>query len=214
MKQLERRLIKLEAHTEIKTKVRSRAEIESLVQFLAGSEAARLAEILHELGGNHPAASEIVQRSATRREHYPRIWLPLCGAWRPDPIIAEPWSAEAEIEGLRNEVARDWERRGLALVLDALTPAELGIVKRLQDSGYHTLGTWGRVQYLVKSPDEIDIAKVWLYARVDERDQHGYPATWQDVGRPLTWADLELPNWRIRGIRDIAERHEARSSAS
>jgi hypothetical protein len=48
------------------------------------------------------------------------------------------------------------------------------------------------VQYLVKSPDEIDIAKVWLYARVDERDQHGYPATWQDVGRPLTWADLEL----------------------
>jgi hypothetical protein len=38
----------------------------------------------------------------------------------------------------------------------------------------------------------VDIAKVWLYARVDERDQHGYPATWQDVGRPLTWADLEL----------------------
>jgi hypothetical protein len=151
-----------------------------------------LAEILHELGGDHPAAKEIVQRSITRRERYPNIWLPLCGAWRRDPIIREPWSEAAEIEALRNEVARDWERRGLALILDELTPAELGIVKRLQDSGYHTLGTWGRVQYLVKSPDEIEIAKVWLYARVDERDQHGYPATWQDVGRPLTWADLEL----------------------
>jgi hypothetical protein len=192
MKQLERRIIKLEAPTEAKIKAHSRAEIETLVQFLTSAEAAKLGKIWGELGRDHPAAKEIVQRSATRREHYPRIWLPLCGAWRRDPIIAEPWSEAAEIEALRNEVARQWERRGLALVLDALTPAELGIVKRLQDSGYHTLGTWGRVQYLVKSPDEIEIAKVWLYARVDERDKHGYPATWQDVGRPLTWADLEL----------------------
>jgi hypothetical protein len=54
--------------------------------------------------------------------------------------------------------------------------------------------TWGRVQSLVTTPDDIPIGKVFFYARAasKEIDAFGTPLTWEDVGRPLTWADLKL----------------------
>src|SRR5262249_30073828 len=88
------------------------------------------------------ARHEIVLRSATRRGRYPLLWLPL-GEWRRDPIITEPWSADREIEALRKEVVMNWERRGLALRLDALTPWELGIMDRLQGILVLLLGKLG-----------------------------------------------------------------------
>jgi hypothetical protein len=92
-----------------------------------------------------------------------------------------------------------------ALILDELTPAELGIVKRLQASPYHSLGTWGRVEYLINSPDDVDIAKVWLYARVDEpkssRDQvQDQPKSADDL-RPAT-----LPDTRVDRVHSVSLR--------
>jgi hypothetical protein len=165
-------------------------EIAALVQYLTHPETSELARLLPERE-DHPSIGEIQLRSATRREQYPLAWLPF-GLWRSDPVVAEPWTPEREIEALRTEIAIKWERCGLSLILDSLTPIELGLVDRLRAPGARAMGTWGRVQYLVATPDDIPIGKVWFYACAGTKDDFGNPLTWKDVGGPLTWADLKL----------------------
>ena len=138
------------------------------------------------------AAHEIIARSSTRRESYPRLWL----AWDlrgSSPTVPHPWSAEAEIEALRKTVAMAWKRKGLALDLEALTPDDLTIVNELRANAHGELGSWGRVLYIA-TPSEIEpiLARVTLVARATSRYEFGIPAAWEDVGRPLTWPDLEL----------------------
>jgi hypothetical protein len=193
VKQLERRVTKLECATVTSTNTEDDREIAVLVEFLSSPEVTELIHLLSE-PGNEAAAEEIKQRSAIRREQYPVAWW----AWpvgRSHPVIAEPWTPEREIEALRNEIAINWERCGLSLILDSLTPMELGLVDRLRAPGAVAMrGTWGRVQHLIATPDDIPIGKVFFYARAasKEIDAFGNPLTWEDVSRPLTWADLKL----------------------
>jgi hypothetical protein len=128
---------------------------------------------------------KFADRSATRRERYPILYRAI-GKYG-NQLIPEPWSEEREIEAFRDQVARNWEQRGLALVLDTLTPTELGIIDRLRGRYSRDLASFDRVSDLVTSPDEIAIEKVWFYARVERGT-----GRWVDMGRPLTWADLKL----------------------
>jgi hypothetical protein len=135
----------------------------------------------------HPAFIEIMLRSTTRSERYRILWC--FGENRSHPVVAEPWSAEAEIEALRSEVAISWERRGLALVLDALTPDDLTIISRLLFPDWFHI-----VRFATLAEIEQVLAKVQLDARAatTERNESGFPVEWEELRRPLTWADVNL----------------------
>src|SRR5947208_2514554 len=99
VKELERRLRKLEAHAAVSAEAEMDAAIDRLIWGLTKSEVDELARIWSELGDvtveelrAHSAAREIILRSTTRRE-----------------------------KTFRTEVAIKWERKGLCLDLEALT---------------------------------------------------------------------------------------------
>ena len=199
MKQLERRLVKLEAWAAASAKAKSNNELvrcfDRFYHFLTDLEQNEFMRLLEELGENltleqlqaHP--SEIILRSTTRRERYPLLWRSL-NKDRSLAVVAEPWDAEAEIKALRSGVAISWELRGLALVLDTLTIDDLTIIDHLRSASY-----WRPIVYIA-TPAEIELvlAKVQLDARAatNERDKSGFPIAWEEVHRPLTWADLKL----------------------
>jgi hypothetical protein len=152
--------------------------------------------LLGELGENltleqlqaHP--SEIILRSTTRRERYPLLWRSLHKN-RSHAVVAEPWSAESEIKALRSGVAISWEGRGVALVLDTLSIDDLTIIDHLRVASLN----WCPLAYIA-TPAEIELvlAKVQLDARAatNERDKFGFPVAWEEIHRPLSWADLNL----------------------
>jgi hypothetical protein len=198
VKQLERRLINLETHARASVTEMEDDEIERVFQFLTFPEMGELARIWGELGVGHPTAREITLRSTTRRERYPLLWEGVHRNRSGHPAIPDPWSIEAEIEALRNDVAINWEPRGLALDLDTLTPDDLTILDHLQPKWTMGLAYWHFVKRIA-TPSEIEavLAKVFLVARSNGRDEYGLPMTsnemtWEDVLRPLTWADLKL----------------------
>jgi hypothetical protein len=191
IKQLERRVSKLEAQAAVSAQAEMRIEISKLYDFLTTSEMQEFARLYR--AGDAPAMRMIILRSTTRRERYPLLWLGLHRHRSGHPAIPEPWSVEAEIEALRNDVARMWEWRGLALDLDALTTDDLTILDHLLPKWTYGLAYWFFVKQIA-TPTEIEavLAKVVLVARAIDRDDSGQIIAWEDVGRPLNWGDLKL----------------------
>jgi hypothetical protein len=190
IKQLKRRVSKLEAQAAVSAQAEMRIEIDKLYDFLTTSEMQEFAR--RYKAGDEPAMRMIMLRSTTRRERYPLLWEGL-HRHHGDPTIPEPWSVEAEIEALRNDVAMMWEWRGLALDLDALTTDDLTILDHLQPKWTSGLAYWFFVKRIA-TPTEIEavLAKVLLVARAIDRDKSGQIIAWEDVGRPLSWGDLKL----------------------
>jgi hypothetical protein len=202
VRQLERRLIKLEARAAVSSTNELESESKNIIKFLSSSELSQLIcicgtlrpDLTLEQLRSDPAASQIILRSITRRELYPLLWLDsdLCHK----DSIADPWSSSAEIETLRAEVAMNWLRKGLRLGLGELTPDDLTIVDRLRANPSDAIGTWVQVLYLA-TPNEIEplLAHVQLDARSASWRQFNdfaESAAWDNVCRPLTWADLDL----------------------
>jgi hypothetical protein len=161
MKQLERRLIKLEAWAAASANAESKSKVKSFFDrfyhFLTDPEKKKFVRLLGELGKNltleqlqaHP--SEIILRSTTRRERYPLLWRSL-NKDRSHAVVAEPWSAEAEIKALRSQVAINWEGRGLVLVLDTLSIDDLTIIDHLRVASLY----WRPIVYIA-TPAEIEL---------------------------------------------------------
>jgi hypothetical protein len=201
MKQLQRRLSKLEALVAASAKAEMKSKIESFLQdfderigdFLTKAETDLFYDLLEEVKSleqlqAHPAFTEITLRSTTRRNRYRRLWRS-SDKNRSHVVVAEPWSAEAEIEALRSEIAMRWERMGLALVLDELTLDDLTIFDRLVPARWFSIVRFAK-------PDELEtvLARVQLDGRAasNERNEAGFPLKWEELHRPLTLADLNL----------------------
>lgn len=92
----------------------------------------------------------------------------------------------------------NWIRKGLRLRLENLTPDDLTVIQRLRAKPLGEIGTWERVLYLA-TPNEIEplLAQVQLDARTaswrkfNDFAESG-SAAWDNVCRPMTWADLDL----------------------
>ena len=131
IKQLKRRVSNLEAQAAVSAQAEAGKAIEKLYAFLTESEIQEFARIFAE-DADHPKVDEIVLRSTTRREQYPLLWEGVHRRRGHDLTTPEPWSVEAEIEAIRNDIALMWEHEGLALNLDALTTYDLTILDHLQ----------------------------------------------------------------------------------
>jgi hypothetical protein len=192
IKQLERRVSILEAQAHVSAEAEAAARIRELCDFWTSSEINEYVHFL-EQDADHHKLNEMVLRSTTRREQYPNLWFGIHQRRGGDLAIPEPWSAEAEIEAIRNDVALMWEWRGLALNLDALTTHDLTILDYLQPKWSLGLAYWNRVK-TIATPTEIEavLAKVLLVARAIERDKSGKIISWENIGRPLNWTDLKL----------------------
>jgi len=197
IKQLKRRVSKLEAQAAASAQAEMRVDIRKLFEFLTSSEIEEFVRLL-ESGDHpdHPASREIMLRSSTRREQYPLLWEGLHRHRSGHPRIPKLWSVEAEIQALRDDVVLMWERRGLALDLDALTTDDLTILDHLQPKWGAGLAYWDFVWRIAK-PTEIDavLAKVLLVARAIDpynADFNWKTTAWENVGRPLNWHDLRL----------------------
>jgi hypothetical protein len=205
---LESRIAKLEAIATSSKEARISLEIQNLFDFLTDAEMDELILIASNVGKEfgleqmraHPAGGQLMVRSDTRRGAYAMLWR---RSKMRDQHRNDLWSAETEIELLRNEVAADWERKGLRLVLGHLTPDDLTIMSSLQDTGFGTKGSWTNVVYLAK-PSEIEplLDRAQLVACATAFDKCCFPVAWKDVGRPLIWADFglvpETYPWHVR----------------
>ena len=197
IRQLKRRVSKLEAQAAVLARAEMDIDIQKLFDFLTSSEIAELIRIWKsEDHPDHPAIREIMLRSSTRRERYPLLWEGVHRRRSGHAAIPKLWSVEAEIEALRNDVAMMWEGRGLVLDLDALTTADLTILDHLLPKGIWGLAYWNYVQRIA-TPTEIEavLAKVIFVARAIDRDNADFnwkTTAWEDVGRPLNWDDLKL----------------------
>jgi hypothetical protein len=207
VKQLERRLIKLEAPTSNRSEVND--FLDQVFEFLTSSELREFAPVEHEVGETltiqqlqaHPVASEIMLRSATRRERYPDLWQ-IQMSWRHDIVVPRPWSAEREIEVFRTDIALNWEKRGLALGLGGLTPEELPVLEHLRPQlqmdawrSRNLPATWSYVQRIAALPEiERAAAKIWFDSRATNllECHQMEDIRWEPVERPLTLADLKL----------------------
>ena len=206
MKQLERRLIKLEAP------IANVSELDDLLdeefEFMTRSELGEFVSALRESAENLtiqqlqalPVVSDMIRRSATRREQYPCLWQ-IQMSWGYDIEIPKPWSAQRDIEVFRTEIATNWEKRGLALVMDALAIKELLIIEHLRPYTRHAWehrncpSSWSRVRGVAALPEiERAVAKVWLDSRATNLPEcrKMEEIRWERIDRPLTLADLKL----------------------
>ena len=149
IKQLERRVSILEAQAHVSAEAEAAARIRELCDFWTSSEINEYVHFL-EQDADHHKLNEMVLRSTTRREQYPDLWFGIHQRRGGDLAIPEPWSAEAEIEAIRNDVALMWEWRGLALNLDALTTHDLTILDHLQPKWSLGLAYWNCVKTIAK----------------------------------------------------------------
>src|SRR5260370_18001273 len=74
MRQIKRRLSRLEAQAAVSAKAKISIDIEKLFDFLTFPEMEEFKRIWGELGVDHPTARDIMLRSTTRRERYPLLW--------------------------------------------------------------------------------------------------------------------------------------------
>ena len=207
MKQLERRLLKLEAPATRAAEIDR--EFDMFYNFVTDHELEELISIERELGGvytlqqfeAHPLAGEIVMRSATRRQRYPFLWQ-IQMWWRDNIAVPRPWSAELEIEVFRSEIALNWEKRGFALGLDGLSPDELRLSEHFRPLPHLDAwitrklpATWSCIRHFATLPRiQQAVAKIWFDSRATNLHECAQmeELRWEPVERPLTLADLKL----------------------
>ena len=203
MKQLERRVAKIEAQTAGLRAQTEPAEFKRVIEFISNGELHALVEIGHEGDEYLERWDEFKARAAIRRQQYPRLWSIAYMDWGTDwsPPVAEPWSVESDIDAFRNEISKHWEWIGFCFLLDKLGLRDLEIMDYLRDFGkpiYNVLrfrGSWRRVRNIATLPEiEETISKVWFDSRVINADQKvGFDKfEFGRVNRQLTLADLKL----------------------
>jgi len=203
MKQLERRVAKIEAQTMGLRAQRELAELRKVTDFVTGAEINALAEIGEENDEYLDRWDELKARAAIRRQQYPRLWSLPHWEWRTgwSPPLAELWSVECDMEAFRSEIGKHWEWVGFSFLLDKLGARDLEIMDYLRNHGvpvYTVLrfcGSWQRVRQIATLPEiEQTISKVWFDSRVSNADRRvGYDQfEYETVNRQLILADLKL----------------------
>jgi len=174
MKQLERRIAKLEAQTAgLRTRTEL-AELERVLEFISSAEIGTLVEIGEENDGFSDKLDQFKARAAIRRQDYPRLWsMPRIWSSGWSPAVEEPWLVEREMDAFRSEIGKHWEWIGFCFLLDKLDHRELEIMDSLRDFGpphYNCLrfrGSWRRVRNIATVPEiEQTVSKVWFDSRV------------------------------------------------
>jgi len=203
MKQLERRVAKIEAQTMGLRAQRELAELRKVTDFVTGAEINALAEIGEENDEYLDRWDELKARAAIRRQQYPRLWSLPHWEWRTcwSPPLAELWSVECDMEAFRSEIGKHWEWVGFSFLLDKLGARDLEIMDYLRNHGvpvYTVLrfcGSWQRVRQIATLPEiEQTISKVWFDSRVSNADRRVVydQFEYETVNRQLILADLKL----------------------